>query len=266
MPETNQQVIDAYSQWLHSWTSSADTIRARTNAADSRLREWGDIESITPEQIEAWLAKHDGWTRATYYQHLKSFCTWLYLTGRIEYNPTDDIKAPRQPKSLPRPLSEAERRLVLADANGREHTWLLLGLYQGLRAHEIAKIRGSDFADGMLYVLGKGGKPAYLPVHPEIAAIVADYPRGYWFPGRVDGHIASRTVSHRIAVLFKRHGIDGALHRCRHSFGTSLVRNGVHVRKVQNLMRHESLATTAIYTALDEDELRDAINQLPPAS
>jgi integrase/recombinase XerD len=262
MAESPAQTVDAYRQWLRSWTSSEATVRARCILAESRIRAWG-VDGITTEHLEAWLSGYTGWSRATYYQNAKSFCTWLHLTGRLPANPTDDLRAPRAPKSLPRPLSADQVRAVLTDATGDERAWLLLGLYQGLRAAEIAKIRGDAIADGMLFVLGKGAKPAYLPVHTEIATLAAGYPAGFWFPGRVDGHISPNTVSTRVSRLFADHGIEGSLHRCRHSFGTNLVRNGVHVRKVQNLMRHESLATTAIYTALDSDELRDAINVLP---
>lgn len=268
MNTSNTETMEAYRQWLQSWTSSAATVASRSKAAASRLREWGGPDGITTERIEEWLSSYQGWSRTTYYQHIKSFCTWLYLTSRIETNPVDDIKPPRQPKSMPRPLSQAQAQVLLNAAQGHERTWLLLALYQGLRSHEIAKVRGSDFADGMLFVLGKGGKPAYLPINAEVAAVVPLHPNGYWFPGaRGRAHISAGTVTAHITRLFRQHGIDeGSLHRCRHSFGTNLVRSGVHVRKVQNLMRHESLTTTAVYTALDEEELRDAINRLPPAS
>lgn len=262
--ETINQTIDAYEQWMRSWTSSEATITARRTIGLSRLRAWGGPEGITTERIEAWLAEYSGWSKATYYQHMRSLCTWLHLSQRLDHNPAERLVAPSQPKSLPRPLSRAQVDLVMANASDRQRAWLTLTLYQGLRAHEIAKLKGEDLADGMLYVRGKGGKDAYLPIHAEVAALAQRMPpTGYWFPGRQDGHLAGATISRYVGELFKGLGIDGSLHRGRHSFGTNLVRAGVHVRKVQHLMRHADLSTTAIYTALDEDELRDAINTLP---
>ncbi len=263
-PETIDQTIAAYEQWLRSWTSSKATIESRTTIGLSRLRAWGGPQGITSDLIEEWLAGYDGWSKATYYQHVRSLCTWLHLSGRLDHNPSAALTAPSQPKSLPRPLSRAQADLVMSKASTRQRAWLTLTLYQGLRAHEIAKLKGEDLADGMLYVRGKGGTDAYLPVHPEVAALAKNMPAtGYWFPGREDGHISGATISKNVGKLFEELGIDGSLHRCRHSFATNLVRAGVHVRKVQRLMRHANLSTTAIYTALDEDELRDAINTLP---
>lgn len=62
--------------------------------------------------------------------------------------------------------------------------------------------------------------------------------------------------------LFAANGIEGSIHRMRHTFATRLLRAGVNIRVVQTLMRHRSLASTMIYTAVDEDERRDAISRL----
>jgi integrase/recombinase XerD len=89
------------------------------------------------------------------------------------------------------------------------------------------------------------------------------YPRyGYWFPGNQAGHIRPQQVSMTVGRLFHSIGIEGSIHRCRHVFGTRLLRSGVNIRTVQKLMRHANLDTTANYTAVDEDELRAAIDLL----
>jgi len=62
--------------------------------------------------------------------------------------------------------------------------------------------------------------------------------------------------------LFAANGIEGSIHRCRHTYATQLLRAGVNIRVVQELMRHASLTPTQIYTAVDEDERRDAITRL----
>jgi len=73
------------------------------------------------------------------------------------------------------------------------------------------------------------------------------------------------TISTVTSRLFAANGIEGSIHRCRHTYATALLRSGVNIRVVQELMRHSSLASTQRYTAVDEDERRDAINRLVAA-
>jgi site-specific recombinase XerD len=145
--------------------------------------------------------------------------------------------------------------------------WIVLALLAGLRVHEIAKIRGEDVSRDGIYVKGKGGVEAVLPIHPDLWAMAQRYPRrGWWFPSHMGGHVEGDTISAHVSALFGPLGIDGSTHRLRHVYGTRLLRSGVHVRRVQRLMRHGSLETTALYTAVDEDELQAAINLLPSTS
>lgn len=148
---------------------------------------------------------------------------------------------------------------------------ILLGRYQGFRASEIAAVHGHDLdLDAhTIEVLGKGGKLSVLPLHPVIERIAASMPcDGYWFPARKTqvGHIHSRSVSDLMTRAKKRAGITNPKltgHSLRHAYGTDLVRAGVDLRTVQELMRHESLATTQIYTAIDDAQLRAGIDRLP---
>lgn len=260
----DEDLLGGYERWLKSWTSSEATVRSRVRLARSRMKEWGPPETWTADELQAFLARDlKPWSRSTYYNNLKDFCGWLVADGRLSSSPMEGIRKHSSPKSLPRPLSEAEVERVLAAASDRQRAWLLLALLAGLRAHEIAKIRGEDIDERGLFVNGKGGKAATLPVHPQLWQLAQTYPRsGYWFP-RGDTHITPATVSQSVARLFRSLGIShGSIHRCRHVFGTRLLRSGVHVRRVQKLMRHESLESTAIYTAVDEDELQAAINLL----
>jgi integrase len=138
---------------------------------------------------------------------------------------------------------------------------LMLGMLEGLRAHEVAKLHSDDVSAEGLWVRGKGGREAVLPTHPEILRL-SEERSGYWFPGLGSGHVQSDTVSLRISKLFASLGITGSFHRCRHYYGTSLLRAGVNLRVVQELMRHASLATTAAYLGVDENEKQAAIHSL----
>ena len=208
------------------------------------------------------------WSRATYYGHLHSYFTFAADVGFVQVDPMARIRHPKAGKSVPRPLTPAQVAVVMAAAtNTNLHAWLTLALYAGLRAHEIAKIRGEDVDEDQLYVFGKGGQGAFVPTHPLVGALAQSRPRaGWWFPTRSStGHVRSTGVSTMTSRLFAANGIEGSIHRCRHTYATQLLRAGVNIRVVQTLMRHQSLTSTQIYTAVDEDERRDAINRLVAA-
>ena len=255
--------LDAYAAWLASWGAAPTTISARVSivrATEARLG-WA---TVTTEELTAWLADpaYSSWTRATYYGHARSVCEWLRLTGQRADDPTRDLRRPHPPKGRPRPLSAAEVSLVLATATGDLRAWLLLGLLAGLRAHEMAKVRGEDVSAEALYVVGKGAKAAMLPTHPALWTLAQSYPRsGWWFASArsSSGHVHPKTVSIAVTRLFAALGIPGSSHRCRHTYGTNLLRAGANIRVVQELMRHDSLASTQIYTEVADDERRAAV-------
>jgi integrase len=143
---------------------------------------------------------------------------------------------------------------------------LLLAAYQGLRAHEIAKVHSSDFdleRDTMV-VQGKGSRTDTLPLHPLVADKARQLAqRGWWFPSQRGGPISGRWVSTVVARELRKIGIDATAHWLRHWFGTTLVRGKVDIRSVQALMRHESLQTTSRYIKANEQGLADALTELP---
>jgi site-specific recombinase XerD len=265
------KIISEYEAWLHSWASE-DTTRARVVLASARLDAWG-LSGFTAENISTWLgepSKLTGkplskWSKATYHAHLKDFCKFLVATGRLDESPMEDVRAVKRPKNRPRPIEQRDLDRLLAFVQGEVRDWLLLALLAGLRVSEIAKIRGEDVSIDGIYVLGKGDVDAMLPCHPDLWAMAQRYPRtGYWFPGSEDGHIPKQQISNTVGRVFRAIGIPkGSIHRGRHTYATNLLRNGEHIRKVQKLMRHSNLETTAGYTAVDEDELRSAVGRLP---
>lgn len=270
------QLLARYDRWMQS-TDRADKTRAmRLGIAEKVLRLWPDPEDATTAELTEWLGamrnERTGeplsrWSRATYYSGVKAFFRWLAAVGAVSIDPTasDLFERPRPAKGVPKPLTPAEERAALEAARGNVRAWLLLALREGLRAHEIAKVRGEDVTEDHFYVKGKGGKDAYLPTHPEVWSLAQQYPRrGYWFPSpKHAGHVSADTVTIVTGRLFRKVDIPtGSIHRARHSFATTLRRRGVDIHDVQKLMRHESLATTEIYTQAADDQLRTAINLL----
>lgn len=257
-------IVNAYEEWLRSWASERTTV-ARVRLIQGRLEDWGGLDGFTRDNIQRWLGRPElrsPWSRSTYHAHLRDFCSWAVAAELLDEDPMPGVRKTKRPRSNPHPLSEVEAERVLSAASGDMRTWVLLALLAGLRAHEIAKIRGEDVTEHFIYVEGKGGVRAELPTHPDLWSVAQNYPRyGYWFPGTVDGHISP--LSARVGPFFRALNIpEGGLHRCRHLYATRLLRAGVNIRTVQKLMRHASLETTAAYTAVDDAELRDAIGRL----
>lgn len=206
-------------------------------------------------------------SRATYHKHIRAFSRWLIRTGRRPDDPTLGTPVPKQPRGIPHPVNTGDLPLILEAANRRRtRMMVLLASLQGLRVHEIAKIRGEDIniGDLSLLVTGKGNKTAYVPLHGTVATFSESFPAaGYWFPSyRGKGPITPGAVSRAIGSAMTRAGVSGHAHMLRHWYGTSLVRNGVDLRTVQKLLRHESLVTTQIYTLVYDEQTRTAIDGL----
>jgi integrase/recombinase XerD len=262
--DVDPDAISGYRVYLEERGLCANTVSQRMKFARSRWEHWQTWE-LTGPAISAWLSTYSGWTRLTYHNHLTSLFGWLEDAGEIVENPMPLIRRPPTPRPRPRPLRERELRRALEVAEHDTRAHLLLGYLAGLRAFEIAKFHGRDITPAGIRVVGKGGVVETVPTHPLLWELAQLYPRdAYWFPSPKPGRqrIGSATVTNRIRRLFSAVGIEGATHRARHTYGTMLLRQGANLRVVQELMRHGSLATTAVYLGVDDDERRTAIDGL----
>src|SRR6185503_2695434 len=144
-------------------------------------------------------------------------------------------------------------------ADPRVEAAILLGAVSGLRCCELARLRWEDVHDGQARVLGKGSKERVVPLNAETVAALERIERTSEFvldgwQGRVHGEPGER-ASVRLAAHFRRAGAAGSAHRLRHRAATEALRKCHDLRKVQTLLGHESVATTAIYTKVDTGDL-----------
>lgn len=260
-------MVKDYLRWLASWGAAERTMIDRRRVIEALLRTYGPADTITTANLVDWLSQPDfsPWTRHTYYSHAASFFGWAATEGLIDRDPMLKVRRPATPSGLPRPWTDDEVDRILSTATGNWRTWVILGLYAGLRAHEMAQVRGEDVQQGSLYVMGKGRHAAYLPTHPAIWEAAQDYPRrGWWFPAQrgAVGHVKSTSVSRVASAHLSRLGIAGSIHRARHTYGTRLLRGGANIRVVQTLMRHRSLSSTELYLGVEDDERTLAISRL----
>lgn len=257
--------------FMRAQSLSQRTIDERVSVTSRLMRAAGrDLPDLRSEDIASWLGSLDvsASTRATYYGHLRAAFVWARSVGLVERSPMDSVPKSRRPRSVPRPIESSQLDALLRACNRRRtRMMVLLALFAGLRVHEIAKVRGEDvnLDAGTLFVDGKGGVRAMIPLHERISeAVVRDqFPtRGYWFPARDGGHMLPASVSQVVGRTMRRAGIDGTAHQLRHWYGTALLDAGTDVRVVQELMRHLSIQSTTIYTRVSDVQRRNAIGRL----
>jgi site-specific recombinase XerD len=245
------------------------TDRPRIVLRAARVTGADPIE-FTRDQIIAYIASlPSAGTKQTYFSGLRAWHLWLQYAGYRLEDPMLRMKRPRAPRRVPHPVATSHIDTLLSSGiRGRTRTAVLLCSYQGLRVHEAAKIRGEDVdvAAQTLRVIGKGGVDDVIPLHPLIAQEARRYPRrGYWFPSHLNPSrpIRRESLSAAISRAMQRCGVPGTAHSMRHWYATELLEAGADVRTVQTLMRHASLATTAIYTRVSRDRQRTAVAALP---
>lgn len=255
---TGDAAIKAHLRYCKRKGLRPRTITARHDAL-IRLREWASapLLDLTREQVEDYLdtQEHDK-TRAVYLSHIRSFYRWAFDEEIIDRDPTRKVVGPKVPKGLPRPISETDLARALTTATDPlVRAWLMLAAYAGLRACEIALLRGEHVVRGdepyLIVEEGKGGKGRTVGIPPILVRELDRWPTTGWL-WKVDGPYHYEVVSRRACAHLRRQGISAGLHALRHRFATQTYRASGHdLRHTQEALGHASPTTTAIYTALD---------------
>lgn len=234
-----------------------------------------DPKDVVPEDIISYFAETTTLSKrsqARVLSSLHSFYKWMIMEGEMTDNPSDAIEAPKLGKYLPVVLSveEVDRLIAAVDldsAFGKRDRAMLETLYGlGLRVSELVSLRISNIwtEQGFVSVIGKGDKQRLVPLGGMARDAIRDYLE-------VRGPAADRESSDilflnrfgraltRIAVfkMIKAYAVKAGIskeispHTLRHSFATHLIENGADLRAVQEMLGHESILTTEIYTHID---------------
>ena len=225
-------------------------------------------------------------TQARLLSSIHSFYRFLLYHHYIEQDPSELLEMPRVEKKLPEVLSLEEIDAMIAcidmsKPEGHRNRAIIEMLYgSGLRVSELTDLRLSNIyrKEGYMRILGKGSKQRLVPISP-----VADEQLGYWLqdrnaldikPESIDivflNHYGRQLTRAMIFTIVKRlaqaAGITKTIspHTLRHSFATHLLQNGADLRIIQQLLGHESIVTTEIYTHVDIHNLREAILKYHP--
>lgn len=279
-PETLADTLDAWRVRGMAAGNSERTIDARRATVERLARRVSPMEAA-PSQLELWLATLVGAdsepvkrsSKATYRAHLRAFYSWLVESGRRDDDPAAGLPSPRPGRGLPHPLTPLQVEQVLAACTDSRTTttraYVVLAAYAGLRAHEIAKVRGEDVRGVELVIYGKGGVTSTVPMTPVLVRLAATMPaRGFWFPTTSStGHVHRCSVSTAVQRAFGRAGVVAVPHSLRHFYCTQVLRaTGGDLRMTQRLARHASPATTAIYTQVLDESAALAAAAIPGAA
>lgn len=220
---------------------------------------------------------------------VKGFFKFLLFEERIEKDPTALLEGPRLGRKLPDTLDYPEivRLLEAIDLSGSEggrNRAMLEILYSsGLRVSELVELKRANvyFDLGFLRVVGKGNKERLVPIGRDAMKFLKIYleelrvhvPVQKGFEGYVFLNKAGRKIS-RVSVFLIIKGLASKIglrksispHTFRHSFATHLIEGGADLRAVQEMLGHESITTTEIYTHLDRDYLKQVIKEFHPRS
>jgi integrase/recombinase XerC len=222
------------------------------------------------EELAAALARPDRWspqTRASYTGDVRAFFRWACdpLDPRLDFDPAVYLKQPKVPRRLPRPVSDEELTTILTRADEPFRFWSKLAAYAGLRCCEIAGLDKDHITAKRITVLGKGAKAATVPTHSLIWEAVQELPPGPVAAGKRRERLTSKDVSSRASAHFQDLGLVGrvTMHRLRHWYGTMAQEVYGDLRVTQELLRHASPATTAVYTLVTDARRADAVALLP---
>lgn len=250
------------------------------------------LDKVTREDCQAFLKDlYDKGiaprSQARILSGVKAFYRFLLYDGKISEDPTELLDAPKIGLHLPDVLSIQEveniiNAIDLSTPEGHRNRAMAEVLYGcGLRVSELVTLRLSNlfFKEGFIKIVGKGNKERFVPIGSTAQKMVTLYVEGarqhlkikngeedYVFLNRRGAHLTREMVFMLVKKWAKEANIEKTIspHTFRHSFATHLVEGGADLRAVQQMLGHESITTTEIYTHLDSDYIRSNIAHFHP--
>ena len=273
-----------------------NSILAYQNDVD-KLKEFASASSKLPDQLNYEDLKQflstlfdlglSARSQARIISGIKQFYGFLILENLTKVDPSELLEQPKLGRKLPEVLTIEEiddllNAIDLSKNEGHRNRAMLETLYScGLRVSELVGLRFSDlfFEEGFIRVIGKGNKERLVPVSPQVQKEIDIYQQ------HIRNHLNIQKGSENIVFLNRRGaqltrvmvftiiknlaetiGLKKNIspHTFRHSFATHLIEGGANLRAIQEMLGHESITTTEIYTHLDQRFLRDAILSFHP--
>ena len=285
----------------HRGVGPADTIslsdRRDGSATAIATQTESDIDqllfSVDVNTVRAYLAflndrQYSKATVARKLATLRSFYKFLVKTNRVNSNPVSAVRTPKQDKRLPRFMEYDEIKRLLETPPmdnwlGARDRAILETLYStGMRVSELVALNMDDidFLGEAVHIRGKGKKERIAPISSSALQVIQHYiefrnkraqnnsnfDTKVLFVNKHGKRLSTRSVRRKMDKYLKIAGLDPAIspHTLRHSFATHMLNNGADLRSVQELLGHQSLSTTQIYTHLTTSRLKEVYQKSHP--
>lgn len=281
----NTQLYKDYSYYLKIERSlSPNTVKGYCSDIGHFLEETGlEAASATSEDITGYIAQRSGQltrrSQSRLLSALRSFYDWMILEGSIKENPCDRIDSPKIERYLPEVLSVEEVEAIMDSVDlgtgiGIRDRAILETLYGcGLRVSEACSLKISSIfrEEGFIRIVGKGDKERLVPLgemsaealdaYFEVRAEPCHGYEDYVFLNKFGKPLSRVSMFNMIKKQALLAGIRKEIspHTFRHSFATHLIENGADLRVVQEMLGHESILTTEIYTHIDSKTWQGSI-------
>ncbi|EGR2714858.1 tyrosine recombinase XerC [Vibrio parahaemolyticus] len=253
--------------------------------AEMGLKDWSQVDASWVRQL-AGKGMREGMkasSLATRLSSLRSFFDFLILRGEMSANPAKGVSAPRKKRPLPKNLDVDEVNQLLEVNEDdplaiRDRAMMELMYGAGLRLAELVSVdvRDVQLRSGELRVIGKGDKERKVPFSGMATEWVGKWLRvrgdlaapgePALFVSKLGTRISHRSVQKRMAEWGQKQSVASHIspHKLRHSFATHMLESSNNLRAVQELLGHENISTTQIYTHLDFQHLAQAYDQAHP--
>ena len=230
--------------------------------------------------------KNTASTRSRKVSSLRSFFKFLTnKTGQLETNPIEELETPKKKKSLPKFLTLEQSKILLDTvdkygSNNRERDYCIITLFLncGMRLSELVGMNVNDVRkDGTLKITGKGDKERIIYINDACKTAIDRYlsvrpndrakDKKAMFISRNNNRISPKTVQFLLNRYLKLSGLQGqgfSVHKLRHTAATLMYQYGaVDIRILKDILGHENLGTTEIYTHLSNQQMQDAVKSNP---
>jgi len=269
MKEFLKSEINKFLKFIEK-TKSKETLRTYKSTLNEAI-DFIEIEDkridITPYRL--YISNLSKKTIAKKVSVLRSFFEFLESEGyKYKIIGDEHIKVP---KTLPKPVSIENIKKVLKTATFEEYVAIMVIFSLGLRISEAVNIKLSDIKGEWIEITGKGNKTRILPLHPKLKEIIDKYlqlyPKKNYLFEENEKPISTFKLRRIIKKAFKKHNIEITPHQLRHAFATYMLQKGARINDVSELLGHEFISTTQIYTKLNNQlKLQNYIKAHPLCS
>jgi len=278
-------LIQAFLDNLAARRSPATVRSYGSDLAQLALHLEGEFK-LEPNALRGYLRTYapNPITRARKLSTLRTFVKFLKRIGKLQSDPTETLEAPIRRRNLPKALNKQQTEALLDQDDPtlhsvRDRAVLELLYGAGLRVSEVAgaNVGDMDLQELSIRVLGKGNKERVSFFGETCRSALMDYMQGSRTQPLEGDPVFTTSTGRRISTtairaIVKKWAASVGLspevspHTLRHSFATHLLDNGADLKTVQQLLGHESLATTQIYTHVSVERLRESVNKAHPKS